>query len=77
MSLIDAKPRTRCEPRQMPAVIVIVELDESDPITGRVGLDGADREPFEGLLELLVAFDRLRRVEPATGGGAPEEPGEV
>jgi hypothetical protein len=63
MSLIDAKPRLGCKARCMSPVRLIVELSAGDPVTGWVEPAGGPREPFEGLLELLAAFDRLRSGE--------------
>lgn len=57
----------------MSALRVVVELDEGDPVVGRVGLDGERGEAFEGLLEMLAAFDRLRR----SASRADEDSGEA
>lgn len=49
----------------MPPVRLIVELHAGDPPTGWVEPADGPRESFEGLLEMLAAFDRLR------SGGPP------
>ncbi len=54
---------------------MIVELSPEDPVTGWIEHAGGPRESFEGLLEMLAAFDRLRSGErPARGhDAAPSE----
>ena len=44
----------------MPAVRLIVELHEGEPVSGWVTREDGPSEWFGGLLELLAAFDRLR-----------------
>lgn len=50
----------------MSAVRLIVELSPEDPVTGWIEPTDGPRESFEGLLEMLATFDRLRFGEPAT-----------
>jgi hypothetical protein len=45
-------------------VRLTLELDAGNPITGWIEPVDSAREPFEGLLELIVALDRLRSIEP-------------
>lgn len=66
MTLIDAGPGSRGHAPHVHSVRLIIELDDGDPPTGRVGRDG-DSDPgerFEGLLELLSTLDRLRADAP-------------
>jgi hypothetical protein len=52
---------------------LIVELDAGDPVTGWVERAAGPRESFEGLLEMLAAFDRLRSEEPPAGEQHPTD----
>jgi hypothetical protein len=75
MSLIDAKRRLDCHARGVSLVQLIVELSAGDPVTGWIEPAGGPREPFEGLLEMLATFDRLRYGEgPAAGDHADASP---
>ena len=59
----------------MSPVRLIVELSAGDPVTGWIERAGGQREPFEGLLEMRAAFDRLRSCErPARGDDAARPP---
>jgi hypothetical protein len=58
--LIDATGGRGCEGERVPAVRLIVELHEGEPVSGWVAREDGTSEWFAGLLELLAAFDRLR-----------------
>jgi hypothetical protein len=74
MRFIDAERRRGCEARSMSSVRLIVELSEEDPVTGWIARAGGSRESFEGLLEMLAAFDRLRSGERPTMGDDAARP---
>ncbi len=74
MTLIDASRVVACDARQVSAVRLILELTPGDPVTGWVEPVGGPRERFEGLLEMLAAFDRLRSTEPPAGGANAVDP---
>jgi hypothetical protein len=57
---MDATGGRGCECGRVPAVRLIVELHEGEPLSGWVTREDGPSERFAGLLELLAAFDRLR-----------------
>lgn len=69
MTLIDAMEGRRGDDPRVRSVRLIIELDDGDPPTGRVGRYGESHpgERFEGLLELLSTLDRLRAETPPPG----------
>jgi hypothetical protein len=58
----------------MSTVRLTIELNGGDPVTGWVEPADGPREAFEGLLEMLATFDRLRSGESAGLGEGPAEP---
>jgi len=53
---------------------LIIELNAGDPVTGWVESADGPRESFEGLLEMLAVFDRLRTGERPARGEGPAQP---
>ncbi len=74
MTLMDANRAIGCNANRVSAVRLIVELSAGDPVMGWVEPVGGRRERFEGLLEMLAAFDRLRGTERPGGGTDAADP---
>jgi hypothetical protein len=74
MRLIDAKQDLHCEPARMSAVRLILDLEPSEPVSGRLGVPGGPQRPFAGLLELIAAIDQFRAGNPPATGVDSSDP---